>query len=277
MPEGWEWDETLYAGSAEYYERGRLPYPSGLAAVAEAALGLDGTGRLLDVGCGPGIIGLRLAPLVAEAVGVDADPQMVEHAARRATELRITNTRWICGRAEDLPAMLGRFQVATFGQSFHWMDRARVATAMRAVLEPGGAFVLVHHWSIDSDPAPESTRPKPPHAAVLQLVEAYLGSTRRAGQGVLRHGTPDNEDAVLRDAGFAASERHDVPGGDVVVTDVDDQVARVFSMSRSAPHLFGTRLRAFEADLRALLDATTEDGRFAECVRDAAIEVWRSP
>jgi hypothetical protein len=46
MPQGWEWDETLFRGSARYYERGRLPYPPGLADALAATLGLDGRGRL---------------------------------------------------------------------------------------------------------------------------------------------------------------------------------------------------------------------------------------
>ena len=55
MPEsGWEWDESLYAGSAAYYARGRMAYPSQLRDALRDALGLDGTGRLLDVGWGPG-------------------------------------------------------------------------------------------------------------------------------------------------------------------------------------------------------------------------------
>ena len=29
MPEGWEWDETLYRGSAPHDDRGRLPYARG--------------------------------------------------------------------------------------------------------------------------------------------------------------------------------------------------------------------------------------------------------
>lgn len=61
MSDGWEWDSSLYAGSAEHYERGRLPYPSQLAPVLADAMSLDGRGRLLDVGCGPGIVALRLA------------------------------------------------------------------------------------------------------------------------------------------------------------------------------------------------------------------------
>jgi len=95
MPEGWEWDETLYAGSAEYYERGRLPYPAELADCLASALGLDGSGRLVDVGCGPGIIALRLAHLFDDAVGVDADRHMLAQAAQRSNERGMTNTRWV--------------------------------------------------------------------------------------------------------------------------------------------------------------------------------------
>ena len=29
-PEGWQWDETLYLGSAPYYVRGRPPYAPGV-------------------------------------------------------------------------------------------------------------------------------------------------------------------------------------------------------------------------------------------------------
>jgi SAM-dependent methyltransferase len=67
------WDETLYAGSAGYYAAGRLPYPPELPDVLRRELGLDGTGRLLDVGCGPGSLTLLLARLFAAVVGVEAD------------------------------------------------------------------------------------------------------------------------------------------------------------------------------------------------------------
>ena len=42
MPEGWQWDPTLFRGSAAYYDRGRLPYAPGFAEVLAASLGLDG-------------------------------------------------------------------------------------------------------------------------------------------------------------------------------------------------------------------------------------------
>ncbi|TDC59173.1 class I SAM-dependent methyltransferase, partial [Streptomyces hainanensis] len=74
---GWEWDETLFAGTAAYYRRGRLPYAPGLAEALADALRLDRRGRLLDVGCGPGVVALTLAGLFAEVVGVDPDGGMI--------------------------------------------------------------------------------------------------------------------------------------------------------------------------------------------------------
>ncbi|WP_407078410.1 hypothetical protein [Streptomyces sp. NPDC005435] len=50
MADDWTGDETLFAGTAAYYTRGRLPYAPGLALVLARALRLDGTGRLLDLG-----------------------------------------------------------------------------------------------------------------------------------------------------------------------------------------------------------------------------------
>jgi SAM-dependent methyltransferase len=85
--EDWEWDETLFRGAAGYYDRGRLPYSPALVDAFEAALSLNGTGRLLDVGCGPGTIALRIAGLFAGVVGVDADADMIAVAQRAAAIL----------------------------------------------------------------------------------------------------------------------------------------------------------------------------------------------
>ena len=34
MPDGWQWDSTLFRGSAAYYERGLLPYVQDLEQTA---------------------------------------------------------------------------------------------------------------------------------------------------------------------------------------------------------------------------------------------------
>ena len=51
-------------GSAAHYRYGRPPYSPKLEGFLAEELGLDGTARLLDVGCGPGILTVRLAPIV---------------------------------------------------------------------------------------------------------------------------------------------------------------------------------------------------------------------
>ncbi|WP_067170396.1 class I SAM-dependent methyltransferase [Microtetraspora niveoalba] len=277
MPDGWQWDNTLFKGSAAYYERGRLPYAPGFAETLAAALNLDGRGRLLDVGCGPGVVTLAMARFFAEAVGLDPDEDMRAEAGRQAERRGVTNARWVAGLAEDLPAGLGEFRVVVFAQSFHWTDRDRVAATVREMLEPGGAFVHMSdlkHPPADPVPPPLTA---PPYAQIGDLVRRYLGPVRRAGQGVLVNGTPGREDLVLARAGFENVERHVVPAGEVVHRTADDIVAWAFSRSDSAPHLFGDRLEAFERDLRAVLRRASPGNRFAERLTATEIMICRKP
>ncbi|MEA2524611.1 MAG: hypothetical protein QOF73_1838 [Thermomicrobiales bacterium] len=276
MPNGWQWDQTLYLGSAPYYVSGRLPYAAGLAERLATVLSLDGRGRLIDVGCGPGVLALLLAHLFEEVVGVDPDVGMLAEAERRANAAGVGNVRWIQARAEELPFGLGSFRVATFGQSFHWMDRPRVAAVIFDMLEPGGAFVQVA--DIKEEPKPMgngSPYPSPPYDAIQVLARCYLGPVQRAGQGVLLYGTPDDEAVVLREAGFGEPERVRVPAGEAITRTADDVVAWVFSRAVSAPHLFGERREEFETELRAFLVGASPSGLFAEQPPDTEAIVWR--
>ncbi|MER5177585.1 class I SAM-dependent methyltransferase [Streptomyces sp. NPDC002896] len=277
MVVGWEWDDTLFSGAAAYYQRGRLPYAPGLADELAEVLKLDGRGRLVDVGCGPGTVALSLAHLFSEIVGVDPDSGMIAEARRGAAEAGVTGkSQWVQARAEDLPADLGTFTVATFGQSFHWMDRDLVAATVMDMLRPGGA--LVHIADLKTEVRNVDCLPYPavPYGAVEELVRQYLGPVRRAGQGVLRHGTPGNEAAVFTRAGFSGPQRHIVPGGQALERTCDDVVAGVFSMSFSAPHLFAARRDDFQADLYRLLREASRSGRFSERLPSTEVLVcWK--
>jgi SAM-dependent methyltransferase len=274
----WEWDETLYGGSAPYYTTGRLPYPQAMADALRAALNLDGRGRLLDVGCGPGCVALLLAPLFEQVVGIDADADMIAEAIHEADKRGVKNAQWYRMRAEDLPAGLGVFRVATFAQSFHWMERRRVANAVADMLSPGGAWVHVHattHQGAETDdllPAPA-----PPRNEIRELVSAYLGPVRRAGRGQLPAGTPGDEEQVMVAEGYSALRRVIVPRHEVFERSEDEVVASVYSLSWAAPHLFGQRRLDFEADLRRLLRARSPEGRFCEQPREIELVIWRRP
>lgn len=272
MIEGWTWDETLFAGAAPYYERGRLPYPEGLPQAFAAALGLSGRGRLLDVGCGPGSVCLRLATLVAEVVGVDADDGMVAEARRLAARRDIENARFVCARAEELPPGLGRFQLVTFAASFHWMDQPKVARTVRNLLTQDGS--LVHVSTFEQPRADGPMRyPAPPKQAIAALRTRYLGDAPRAGRST-RGAFPDNEDDVFRAAGFHGPRLVQVPDERVFERSIDDIVAGTLSMSSSAPHLFAGRLDAFVADLRDLLVQASPDGLFSVPAQHAELRIW---
>jgi SAM-dependent methyltransferase len=247
------YDPTIYQGAAAHYRRGRPAYSSHLEAVLTAELALDGTGRLLDVGCGPGILTLRLAHLFEGAVGLDPDPAMLAEGRRAACEQGMTDISWVQALAEDLPgAAAGPYRVVTFGLSFHWTDEARVAETVYDMLEPGGALALIAH-TVDGRPAPPSPGPPAiPHAEIAALVEKYLGSTKRAGQGTAPVRTHRFED-VLERTRFGAPRSIFVPGMPDLVRDTESVLSGYFSMSLSAPHMFDDRVDDFARDVRELL------------------------
>ena len=279
--ETWSWDESLFAGAAGYYEQGRLPYAPGLADVFARSLVLDGQGRLLDVGCGPGTVTLRLAPLFEAAVGLDPDPEMLAYASRAAAGRGVGNVAWVRQRAEALPAGLGNFRAVTFAASFHWMDRPRVASVVATMLDWGGAVVQVDAPGYRSDELEAEERgslpfPPPPDDALDHLRRQYLGSDRRAGQGI-RNTSPGDEDQVFREAGFLPAQTVIVPDQRVIERTTDDVVARVFSSSATAPHLFGDRQGEFEKDLRQVLAQASPSGRFSLRLPDNILRIWRLP
>lgn len=275
MIEGWTWDPSLFAGAARYYEQGRLPYPASLPEVFAAALHLRGHERLLDVGCGPGSVCLRVAGLVHEVIGVDADTEMVAEAARLAADRGIGNARFVCARAEELPPGLGSFDVVTFAASFHWMDQPLVAAAVANLLIPGGSLV---HVNTSGQPYADGPlpHPPPPKEAIAGLRTRYLGAAPRAGRGT-RGAFNSREDEVFTAAGFTGPRLVPVPDPRVFERTIDDLVAGTLSMSSSAPHLFGDRLEQFVTDLRAVLRDASPDGLFSVPAQHAQLRIWAAP
>jgi SAM-dependent methyltransferase len=242
-----------YASAAPYYARGRLPYPPQLVESLRVELGQDGTGRLLDVGCGPGSLTHLLAPVFEEALGIDASEAMVREARAGAAG----NERFVHLRAEDLPAGLGAFRTATLAQSFHWMDQPAVARVLFDMLDPGGALVHVGATTHRGDG-------DVPRARIDELVRRYVGDWKPGRR---------DERTNLEAAGFEGPAEIDVPRHEVFSRTADDVVASVYSLSYASPERFGDRREAFERELRALLDGRT----FTERPRGITVLVYRRP
>ncbi len=271
------YDPTIYFGSAAHYRYGRPAYSPELEGFLARETGPDGDGRLLDVGCGPGVLTVRLAPLVEHAVGLDPDADMLAEGSRAAEDKGIRNIRWVQGLAEDLPAAApGPYRLVTFGTSFHWTDEQRVAETIYDLLEPGGALALIVHTVAGRPRPPDPGVPPIPHDEIRALVEKYLGSTQRAGQGITAARTHRFEDVLVRTR-FGAPQQIFIPGIPDLLRDSESVLSGYFSFSFSAPHLFGDRVNDFASEVRALLASRSAEGIFWDWPGDTEVIMARKP
>src|SRR5208337_2839649 len=97
-----KYDLTLYEGTAWYYSRYRPVYPPSLVRILRERFRLDGTGRLLDLGCGPGPVAIALAHLFDQVVAMDPDDAMRAEGERIARERGVSNIEWRFGGSKDL-------------------------------------------------------------------------------------------------------------------------------------------------------------------------------
>jgi SAM-dependent methyltransferase len=261
------YDPTLFDGAAAHYRYGRPPYSPQLEAVLAEELELDGSGRLLDGGCGPGILTVRLAHLFEDVVGLDPDAAMLAEGRKAADALGITNVRWVQAVAEDLPeAAPGPYRLVTFGQSFHWTDEARVAETVYDMLDPGGALALIVH-TVKDRPVPPSPGPPPiPHAEIEELVEKHLRRPRRP----LPERTHRFEDVLVRTR-FGAPRQIFVPGIPDLLRDSESVLAGYFSLSSSTPRRFGDGADHFAREVRELLASRSPEGVFWDWPGDTEI------
>jgi SAM-dependent methyltransferase len=85
---------------------------------------VDGRGRALDLGCGPGKIAIALADHFADVVALDPSAPMIE-AGIAADCGRHANIDWVQQTAEAFQSEAG-FDLVAAGTSIHWPDHAVV-------------------------------------------------------------------------------------------------------------------------------------------------------
>ncbi|HEY8292458.1 MAG TPA: methyltransferase domain-containing protein, partial [Thermomicrobiales bacterium] len=250
----------LFAGTAWYYARYRPGYPDSFFRHVTARFALDGTTRLLDLGCGTGQLTVPLAPHVAAVVGMDPNPEMLAEAAVSAAAMGIRNVRWVNGSDRDLDRLagdLGIFHVVTMGRSFHWMDRPATLRSLDGMIDRGGGIVLAGEderiWEV----------PGVWQEAAREVIQRWLGAARRAGGGTYAPPGDPFEEALAHSA-FTRVERYATTYQRAVT--VDALIGYLYSTSYCSPTLLGDKRDAFEADLRQTLRLLAPDGALTEAV-----------
>jgi SAM-dependent methyltransferase len=121
-----QWSAERYAETAGFV-------PALGAPVVELLMPQPGE-RILDLGCGDGVLTKRIAAAGVSVVAVDAAPAMVAAARRRGLDARVM--------AGQNLAFDGEFDAVFSNAALHWMrpPEAVIAGVCRA-LRPGGRFV----------------------------------------------------------------------------------------------------------------------------------------
>lgn len=111
--------------------------------IKAATLRNGGKVRVLDLGCGPGIVTAAIAPEVDEVVAVDLTPEMIELARKRCSELGLTNVLFKVGQAEKIPFGDGYFDVVMTRLLLHHLLSPNIAVdEMMRVLKISGLAVV---------------------------------------------------------------------------------------------------------------------------------------
>ncbi|MEV0386105.1 class I SAM-dependent methyltransferase [Nonomuraea sp. NPDC050643] len=130
--------------NAEAYDRGFAHLSSHTVAPLLAVARDNLAPRLLDVGCGTGVVTAAALALGAEVTAVDADPVMLELTARRHPYATIRQAT-----LPELPFDTGHFDaIAGNFVINHVPDTAAALAELHRVLRPGGTLALTW-WKSD--------------------------------------------------------------------------------------------------------------------------------
>lgn len=137
----------LKKGGPEVYELSWVRAQMGRAAKElVAAAGVDSGDRVIDIGCGTGVVARAAAACTGSAAnvtGTDVSAEMVEAAARFATKAGLADIAWLECDAADIPLPDAVFDVALCQQGLQFMpDKPGAMAEMARVLKPGGRLAL---------------------------------------------------------------------------------------------------------------------------------------
>lgn len=249
--------KDLFKGTAEYYDRFRVPYPAALLDDLRARVPLDGESRVLDLACGTGQIAFALASQVGEVVAVDQEPEFVEFGAQKARRLRVGNIRWTAGTAEEV-TLDGKFGLVAVGNAFHRLDRDLVTRRLFQHRDAGGCVALLWGGS-------PWRGERPWQRALDEMLERWMdevGARNRVPPGWEEQLDADPSERVLARTGFAYEGQFEF--STVERWTVESLTGFVYSTSFLNRVVLGDRVDEFERELRARLLACSPDGAFEQ-------------
>ncbi|WP_434448071.1 class I SAM-dependent methyltransferase [Lentzea sp. E54] len=155
-----------FGADAARYDRTRPAYPDEL--VRKIVTASPGP-RVVDVGCGTGVLSRPLAAAGCEVLGVEHDERMAEFA--RGTGVTVEVSKF-----ESWDPAGREFDAVVAGQSWHWVDAEAGPLQVARVLRPGGVFVAL--WHVFAPPEPISQAIADAYRTVAPDLPFPAGQTR---------------------------------------------------------------------------------------------------
>src|SRR5271166_1891815 len=256
--------QRRFRSAAEYYLSGRPSYSSLLIRRVVELCALNDTHKILDLGCGPGQLAMAFAPFVREVTALDPEPEMLE-IARKSAYSGHFKINFVQGGSYDLGPQLGRFQAATIGRAFHWMDRVATLNLLDAMIESNGVVVLFS----DSHPeVPENSW----HGSYKKVIERYAeGDIERE-----RFRAPDwlKHEAILLASPFHQMERISII--ERRCTAVERFMDRALSFSVTSRERLGAKADELTSEIRELMVGFAFEGVVPEVVESNALIARRN-
>jgi len=252
-----DFGDDVFEGTAPYYARYRVRYPKELFDQIVETFGLDGKGRLLDLGCGTGELTIPLAKYFEKALALDPDAGMLQEGQKKAKKARITNIDWQKKSSKDISSLSGKFRLVTMGGSFHWMEQEQVLNQLYAMVEPGGGVAV----SGGAKPLEFSSRASQKDKVIQEIIKKYLGTERRAGEHIYTHPEKSFEE-YLHGSKFHDFKEHYY---EVELTrNINEIVGNLYSTSFASRRQLGNMADDFERELRVRLADLAQYGVFKE-------------
>ena len=256
-----------YAGAGWYYAEYRQRVSTEFILLLAARLGWTRVERVLDLGAGPGQLALLVAPVVAEVVAIEPEPDMLAEGQRRARALETNNITFVAANSDDLGALrasLSRFRTALMGQSFHWMlEKDRVLRDLAAMIdETGGSVAFVSPRRVSAPSSLEAAE-----QTVHEILERYLADVP---PGPHPNGRHDPFEAILERSAFPRFEWIERVYKAPLRPTIESLVGSEYTISHVLTRLAGRR-EAFECEVRAALGSLDAIGEIWLTLRDEAL------
>jgi ubiquinone/menaquinone biosynthesis C-methylase UbiE len=255
-----------FAGTVAYYDRYRLAFPDRLIQRVTGLAGLKPGDKVLDLGCGTGMLAIAFARAGMAVTAMDPEAQMLE-AARAAAQTAGVTVTWALGGSEDLKPGMGPFRLAVLGRSFHWMDRTAALAMLEQVVTEGIALFHDAHPPVAENGWFE---------VLCDIQKKYRArSTEKSSEKSSEKSQEKSKGGHRRYEPFLfASAFRQIDTLSVTIRQalsLEDILGRAFSMPASSPQRLGAAKDAFTSRLSAALRELSPDGKFIEVVELVAV------